>query len=157
MLIRFLLICFITLSVAVDAPLMAQYKHKNKTGLRKTPKRNKDPFSSSRKPNKIHLDAGLSFSPRKYRAKSRKKSYSLGKSQNFNRKDSHARRVSKGVAYKHNVAGDYFSKKSKKKYGKSGKRGESFYKKKRRMSRFKAHGGRETRRMDRVNKSFKKK
>lgn len=153
---RFLLLFFFTASLMFDSPLMAQSKHRNKGGVKKH-KGGRDPFSSSRKPNKVHLDAGLSFSPRKHRAKSRKKSYSLGKSQSFNRKDSYARKSSKGVNRGANVAGDSFSKKFKKKTVGFGKRGESFYKKKRRSSLFKPHGGRETRRMDRVNKSFKKK
>jgi hypothetical protein len=153
--VRFLILFFITASLMFDAPLMAQHKHKS--SVRRTPHGGKDPFSSSRKPNKIHLDAGLSFSPKKYKAKSRRKGYSLGRSQSFNQREAHGRRASKGIAYNSNVAGDYFSKKSKKKTVGFGKRGESFYKKKRRMSLFKPHGGRETRRMDRVNKSFKKK
>jgi len=155
--VRLLLIFFISAFLMFDAaPLMAQHKHK-KNGVRKTPRGGRDPFSSSRKPNKIHLDAGLSFSPKKYKAKSRRKSYSLGKSQSFNRSQSNIRRHSNGGSSGTNVSGDYFSKKSKKKTIGFGKRGESFYKKKRKLSRFKPHGGRETRRMDRVNKSFKKK
>lgn len=153
---RILLFLLVVTFITLDSPVMAQYKHK-KSSHRRTPRGGKDPFSSSRKPNKVHLDAGLKFSPRKYKAKSRRKSYSLSKSQSFNRSQSNIRRHSNGGSSGINVAGDYFSKKSKKKTVGFGKRGETFYKKKRRGSLFKRHGGRETRRMDRVNKSFKKK
>lgn len=156
MAVRIVLSLFIIGLLAFDSPLSAQFQKRNKTGIRKAPRGNKDPFSSSRKTHKVHLDAGLSFSPKRYKAKSKRKKYSLKGSQARNRYHSHQKRKSKGIAYGHNVAADYFSKKSKKKFRGYGTRGESFYKRKRKMSRFKPHGGRESRRMERTNKSFKK-
>ena len=133
------------------------YSQHRKSGLAKASKKRRDPFSSKPRRNKIHFDAGLSFSHKKMKAASRRKKHSLSAAQRNNRNHSIGRRKSKGIAYKASVSKDAFRQKHKRGFRSHGKRGESFYKKKRKFSRLMPHGGREARRMDKANKSFKKK
>ncbi|MBN8701565.1 MAG: hypothetical protein J0M08_00730 [Bacteroidetes bacterium] len=117
-----------------------------------------DPFSSRKRSHSVKHSRGISSKQRRKMSKSKRKKFSLGSRQNSHQSDYSARMRSRGVRGGYNMTADAFSYKRKKKFKPTGKRGESFYKKKKRKGfKLLGIGGKETRRMDKASKkSFKK-
>ena len=150
----FFLLFFLSLGVSFQ-PLHAQKKDK-RSGLVNRGNHG-DPFTKKPKvPRIVHFfKQGALGGGNQVRARSQAKNFSLSARQRQNQNLHRGAMSARGVKKSYNVAGDAFH--FRKKGGKRGRGSGNFYKKKHGGAFKIGRGKHESRRMDKSNRSFKKK